>query len=181
MATVDPTHSPPRSMRYYVPGNDDWTFVPEPPADPPYFVVDEEAPAVQFVQSSNSFFVEGAPARANDETVHTVALVDPSAANGLVLCALRAVGEDLTVEDRRPADARTQHADPFQQLQSALDEILIPVYIDDAVEEISESVTELVVLHTAQYDDPPNGSASYFRTSVFRDGSLLLEAERGSM
>ena len=168
-------------MRYCVPENDSWSFVSETPADPPYFAVDEETPAVQFVQPSNSFVLEGAPARAKDETVHTVALVDPSAASGLVLCALRAVGEDLTVEDRRPADARTQHADPFQQLQSAIDEILIPVYIDDAIEEISESVTELVILHTAQYDDPPKGSASYFRTSVFRNGSLVLEAEWGSM
>jgi len=168
-------------MRYCVPENDGWTFVSSAPADPPYFGVDEEMPAIHFVQPSESFVVEGAPAREKDETVHTVALVDPSAANGVVLCALRSVGEDLRVEDRRPADARTQHAAPFQQLQSALDEILIPVYIDDAIEEISESVTELVILHTARYDDPPNGTASYFRTSVFRNGSLLLEAEWGSM
>jgi hypothetical protein len=62
-----------------------------------------------------------------------------------------------------------------------MDEILIPVYIDDAIEELSGSLDGLVGLHTAQYADPPQASCTYFRTSVFKNETLLLEAERGSL
>ncbi len=168
-------------MSHYVPRDVDWTKVSSPP-DPPFVEVDEETPALRFVGSpESSFQLSGAPARSDTETVHTIAIVDTSLSDGTTLCALRVENNDLTVEDRRPPEVRTRFADAFDQLQSALDEILIPVYIDDAIEEVSESVDELVVLHTAQYADPPTSSCTYFRSSVFRGGSLLLEVERGSL
>lgn len=168
-------------MTYYIPDDESWTEAAESPADSPHLAIDPEAPALQFVGRSASFRVDGAPARTADETVHTVALLGPSLDTGMVLCALRAEGQDLTVEDRRPPEARGRHAEAFDQLQSALDEILVPVYIDDALEEISESVDPFVALHTAQYASPPRDDNTYFRTSLFQDGVLLLEEERGAL
>lgn len=169
-------------MRHYIPHDGTWTEAAPDTVDPPYVEVDPEASALRFVEAPESLFqLSGAPARSDAETVHTVAIIDNSLTDGMTLCALYAGGDNLTVEDRRPAEARTRFADAFEQLQSALDEILIPVYIDDAIEEVSESVDELVALHTARYADPPADACSYFRTSVFRDGNLLLEAEHGSL
>lgn len=168
-------------MSYYAANGDTWSEVSEAPAAPPYLEIDEESPKLRFVGSSAEFQIEGAPARAAGETVHTVTLLDPSLDTGMVLCALRTEGQDLTVEDRRPSEARGRHAEAFDQLQSALDEILVPVYIDDALEEISESVDQFVVLHTAQYASPPKDDHTYFRTSLLQDGALLLEAERGAL
>ncbi len=168
-------------MSYYAPDEDTWSEVSEAPENPPYLEIDEESAILRFVGPSEVFQLEGAPACAADETVHTVALLDASLADGLVLCALRADGQDLTVEDRRPSNARTRYEEAFDQLQSALDEILIPVYIDDALEEISESVDGFVALHTAQYASPPTDENTYFRTSLLQDGALLLEEERGAL
>jgi hypothetical protein len=169
-------------MSYYTPRDGDWTRRSDPPADAPYIEVDETAPTVRFVGGpESSVELSGAPARSDAETVHTLMIVASDLTDGTTLCALRAEDNDLTVEDRRPPDARTRFADAFEQLQAAMDEILIPVYIDDAIEELSETVDGLVALHTAQYADPPQASCSYFRTSVFEDGTLLLEAERGSL
>ena len=168
-------------MSYYAPRDGNWTDVSSPP-DPPYVEIHEETPALRFVGGpKSSFQLSGAPARSDTETVHTVAIVDASLSDGTTLCALRAEDNDLTVEDRRPPEARTRFAEAFDQLQSAMDEILIPVYIDDAIEEVSESVNGLVALHTAQYATPPASSCTYFRSPVFRDGTLLLETERGSL
>jgi hypothetical protein len=169
-------------MRHYVLHDGTWTEAASDAVDPPHVEITEDPPTLHFVGETNaSFQLPGAPARSDTETVHTVAIVDPSLTDGITLCALRAERDDLTVEDRRPDHARTRYGDAFEQLQSALDEILIPVYIDDAIEEVSESVEGLVALHTAQYADPPAASCGYFRTSVFRDGTLLLEAEYGSL
>jgi hypothetical protein len=169
-------------MRYYTPRDGDWTVHSDPPADTPYIEVDETARTVRFIGAPDSSVeLSGAPARSATETVHTVMIVTPDLTDGTTLCALRAEDNDLTVEDRRPPDARTRFADAFEQLQAAMDEILIPVYIDDAIEELSETVDGLVALHTAQYADPPAASCSYFRSSVFEDETLLLEAEQGSL
>lgn len=165
----------------YKPHDGAWTETSEVPDDAPYVEVDEESPTVCFVGSEGAVQLSGAPARSATETIHTIAVMDPSLADGTTLCALRAEGQDLTVEDRRPPEARTEFADAFNQLQSAMDEILIPVYIDDAIEELSEDLDGLVALHTAQYADPPHASCTYFRTSVFEEGTLLLEAERGAL
>jgi len=168
-------------MPYYAPDDESWSAVADPPADPPHIAVDGDGITVRFVGPSDSFCLEGAPVRTASETIHTVALVAPSLNEGLVLCALRAEGQDLTVEDRRPGEARGRYAEAFDQLQSALDEILVPVYIDDALEEVSESVDALVAVHTAQYAAPPTDDNTYFRTSVFQAGSLLLEEEQGAL
>ena len=169
-------------MTYYTPQDDSWTAQDAPPTAPPYLHISDDAPTLEFKgPSETGMSVSGAPAHSDTETVHTVAFLDTDLSDGLVLCALRARGQDLTVEDRRPSSHRTRHADAFEQLQSAMDEILIPVYVDDAMEEISESVDALVAIHTAQYASPPQGDCTYFRTALFRDGTLLLEAERGSL
>lgn len=169
-------------MSYYVPQDGTWTEASSDPVDLPYIEVTEPPPTVHFVGGPDtSFKLSGAPARSSAETTHTVAIVDSDLSEGTTLCALRAENGDLTVEDRRPPDARTQFADAFEQLRDAMDEILIPVYIDDAIEELSEAVNGLVALHTAQYADPPQASCTYFRTSVFQEGTLLLEAEHGSL
>lgn len=168
-------------MSYFVPQDDSWTETPERP-DSPYIEVTDDRPTVRFVGSPDAQFeLTGAPARSDSETVHTIAIVDPTLFQGLPLCALRADDHDLTIEDRRPPKARTQFAEAFKQLQSALDEIMIPVYIDDALDEVSASVDGLVAVHTAQYASPPQSDCTYFRTAVFDDGTLLLEAERGSL
>lgn len=168
-------------MPYFAPHDEAWTEVSESP-EPPFIEVSSDRPTVHFVgDAETTFDVPGAPARTSAETVHTVAIVDDALTDGLTLCALRAENHDLTVEDRRPSEARTRFADAFDQLQSALDEIMIPVYIDDALDEVSESVEALVAVHTAEYASPPQTNCTYFRTAVFRDGTLLLEAERGSL
>jgi len=138
-------------MSYFAPHDDTWTEVPKRPT-PPFIEVTDDRPVVCFVGPPESKFeLSGAPARSVEETVHTVAIVNDALTEALTLCALRANDQDLTVEDRRPPQARTQFADAFERLQSALDEILIPVYIDDALEEVSESVDGLVAVHTAEY------------------------------
>lgn len=169
-------------MSHYVPDDGNWSEASSDPVDPPFIEVTEQPPTVHFVGSpGTSFRLSGAPARSSAETTHTVAIVDPDLTEGTTLCALRAQGDDLTVEDRRPPGARTQFADALEQLQAAMDEILIPVYIDDAIEELSGGIDGVVALHTAQYADPPQSSCTYFRTSVFQDETLLLESEHGSL
>lgn len=169
-------------MSYYAPRDGDWTETSAVPEAPPYIEVDAEAPEVHFIhEADKAAHLSGAPARSPTETVHTVAIVEASLRNSTTLCALRADENDLTVEDRRPPEARTQYTEALDHLHSAMDEILIPVYIDDAIEELSETVQGLVALHTARYEKPPQESCSYFRTSVFQNGALLLEAERGSL
>lgn len=168
-------------MPYYVPDDDAWREVSDPPPDAPYLDIDDNAPSLRFAKNGDSFQLTGAPARTPDETVHTLAILEASLSTGLELCALRAEGQDLTVEDRRPPGARTRYADAFEQLQSALDEILVPVYIDDALEEVSESIDGLVVVHTAQYEAPPADGCTYFRTSAFQSGNHLFETERGAL
>ncbi|MFB6098118.1 MAG: hypothetical protein ABEK84_03205 [Salinibacter sp.] len=169
-------------MSYFIPGEDEWTETGTRPDEPPFIEVDDDRPLIRFVGASESLYeLSGAPARSGAETIHTLAIVSSDLTDGLPLCALRADGDDLTVEDRRPPEARTRYADAFEQLRSALDEILIPVYIDDAVEEVSETVEGLVAIHTAEYADPPQSSCSYFRTAVMQDGALLLETERGAL
>jgi hypothetical protein len=58
---------------------------------------------------------------------------------------------------------------------------MIPVYIDDVIGDLSETLSGLVVLHTAQYESDDAEAWTYFRTSVFEDGDLALEAERGAL
>lgn len=169
-------------MSYYTPDNDTWTSVSDRP-DPPYIHVHEEAPEVEFVGGpGGSFRLDGATPQPGADTTHTVASVDHDVQAGAVLCVLHVEQNRIEVDDRRPADGPTRCGDePFDGFQAALDEILIPVYLDDAVETLSGGVDGLVAIHTAQYDDRVDRSCTYFRTSVFEDETLLLEEERGSL
>jgi len=169
-------------MRYFAPRNGTWNETDAPPDAPPYIQVDEGAATVDFVGAPDDpVRLAGAPVDPDADTIHTVMAVDASLDQGYPLCAVYVRGQSLDVEDRRPAGAPPAHANAVDQLRSALDEILIPVYIDDALEEMSEGLDGLATLHTAQYDDGPEAAPTYFRVSVVDDGSLLLEAEHGSL
>jgi hypothetical protein len=168
-------------MRYYVPQDPSWTEASSPP-DPPYLTVDAEAATLQFMGGPDaSVRVAGAPVDPSADTIHTVSSVAPSFREGAPLCAIYVRGQDLDVEDRRSSDAPSSYADAVERLRSALEEILIPVYIDDAIEEMSETVDGLLVIHTVQHDDGRDASHTYFRTAVFQDGELLLETEDGTL
>jgi hypothetical protein len=167
-------------MSFYSPTGDPWPSSDAPP-DPPYIHIPEDAPTIAFVGPTDTpNRVTGAPPRATADTIHTVVGIDPELRSGTPLCAVYVDGQDLSVDDLRPEAAAPTYDGAVDQLRSALREILIPVYIDDAIEEVSESVEGLLALHTAQYEGPES-ACSYFRTSVFRDGSLLLEEEWGAL
>jgi hypothetical protein len=169
-------------MSYYVADEETWTTVSNSP-DPPYIHVREEAPQVAFVGDAESpFLLDGATPQPGADTTHTVAAVDADLQAGSVLCALHVEANRLDVEDRRSSDGQTRCGDaPFEDFRAALDEIVIPVYLDDAVETLSDGVDGLVAIHTAQYDDRVDRTCTYFRTAVFQDETLLLEEERGSL
>ena len=168
-------------MSYYVPRDGDWTESSSPP-DPPYVEVDDETASLHFFSDPDaSVQFPGAPVDPDADTIHTVMRIAPSLREGAALCAIYVRGTDLDLEDRRSPDAPSSHADALDQLRSALDEIMIPVYIDDAIEEISETLDGLIALHTVQHDDGRDAPSTYFRTSVFQDGELLFEQESGTL
>lgn len=170
-------------MSYYVAAPDDtWTSVSSRP-DPPFIHVHEEAPAVEFVGGPESAFrLDGATPQPGADTTHTVATIAPDLQSGSLLCVLHTEQERIEVDDRRPPGEQTRCGDEaFEAFRGALDEILIPVYLDDAIETLSDGVDGLVALHTAQYDDRVEATCTYFRTSVFANETLLLEEERGAL
>lgn len=168
-------------MSYYVPQNEEWTKTSSPP-DPPCLNVEAETATLHFVgDSDSSVEVTGAPVDPAADTIHTVTVVAPSLRAGAPLCALYVRGTDLDVEDRRAPDAPPAHADALEQLRSALDEILVPVYIDDALEEIGDAIDGLLVLHTVQHDDGRDAPPTYFRVAIFEAGNLVLETEHGTL
>lgn len=169
-------------MRYFSIHDAPWTETESPPDAPPYLQVDAETATVELIGGDDSpIRLTGAPVDPDADTIHTVMAVDASLAQSYPLCAVYVRGQLLDIEDRRPADAPPAHADAVAQLRSALDEILIPVYIDDAIEEVSTGLDGLMLLHTAQYDDGPDAPPTYFRISAVEDEQLLLEAEHGSL
>ena len=169
-------------MLYFVPQNGDWTETETSPGVPPYVEVDPDASSVRFVGlHDESYRLTGAPVDPSADTIHTVAAIDSTLAHGHPLSAVYVRDRTLDVEDRRPPDAPAAHADAVDRLRSALDEILIPVYIDDAVIETGESLNGLLALHTVQYDDGTDAPCTYFRTSLFGGEELLLEVERGTL
>jgi hypothetical protein len=168
-------------MQYFHSQTTGWTATESLPDDAPYVEIDETAPTVRFVgPSGDEYRLTGAPVDPSADTIHTVALVDLEQGQGTPLCAIYVRDRTLDLEDRRSPDAPPSQADVLDQLRSALDDILIPVYIDDALEEMSEGVDKAVAIHTVQYDDTPD-APSYVRTAVVRDGELLLEAEWGEL
>lgn len=169
-------------MLYFVPQNGDWTETETSPGGPPYVEVDPDASSARFVGlHDESYRLTGAPVDPSADTIHTVAAIDSTLAHGHPLSAVYVRDRTLDVEDRRPPDAPAAHADAVDRLRSALDEILIPVYIDDAVMETGESLNGLLALHTVQYDDGTDAPCTYFRTSLFGGEELLLEVERGTL
>jgi len=168
-------------MQYFQSQPTGWTATDSRPDDAPYVEIDEAAPSVRFVGASgDEYELTGAPVDPSADTIHTVALVDLEQGQGTPLCAIYVHDRTLDLEDRRSPDAPPAQADTLDQLRSALDEILIPVYIDDALEEVSEGIEKAVAIHTVQYANTPD-TPSYVRTAVVRDGELLLEAERGEL
>ena len=49
------------------------------------------------------------------------------------------------------------------------------------ISDLSEQLSGLLVLHTAQYESETGGPWSYFRSSVFNDGELAFAVERGEL
>jgi hypothetical protein len=172
-------------MSYFVPHDGDWIEAAEAPDAPPYIEINDRTdrpPTVRLVTGPDAAFtVSGAALANHSDTVHTIAVADPTTGAGRSLCAAHTHDGEITVTDLRSSGTNVTVDDGLLDgFRADLDEILIPVYIDDAVEGLSEDVDGLVVLHTAQHD-APRGGWSYFRTSVFEDGALQLEAERGHL
>ncbi len=168
-------------MQYFASTSGDWTATDAVPDAPPYLAIDETAPAVRFTGAAGEgYALTGAPVDPSADTLHTIALVDLETGRGTPLCAIYVHDRTLDLEDRRAPDTPPAHADLLDQLRSALDEILIPVYIDDALEEVSENTDTAAALHTVQYADASE-APSYFRTAVVQNGDLLLEAEWGEL
>lgn len=173
-------------MAWYTLQDDSWSQQSSPPPGGFCLHVRAEntgAPEVRALADGQEFFhLSGVTPRPTADTTHTVARIDPDTATGVRLFAVHADGRDLTFEDRRPDDHRRDRTEQaLQHARSSLNEILVPVYIDDVIEELSERVSGLVALHTAQYEDEKSTSWTYFRTSVFDDGDLALEEEYGSI
>jgi len=168
-------------MRYFAPDDDSWSEVSDAPP-PPSLQFDPEAPSVLIVgPDETAVELSGASVDPDADTIHSLTVVDPSAFTAEPLCAVYVQDQTLDVEDRRSPEAPAAHADALPPLRSALNEILIPVYVDDAVTEATEALDGWVVLQTVQYDDGPDAPPTYVRVAVFAEGTLQMEAEHGTL
>jgi len=168
-------------MRYFAPTDESWHEVSHAP-DPPYLQFEPEAPSISIVGSDDTTAaLAGAPVDPDADTIHTLTVVDPSSLTAEPLCAVYVQGQTLDLEDRRSPGAPAAHADALDQLRSALDEILIPVYVDDAITEATDAIDGWVVLQTVRHDDGPEAPPSYVRVALFEEGTLQLEAEHGAL
>lgn len=173
-------------MSWYAKQYDTWTEQSSPPSSAPSIQVqakEEHPPDVRFLENGHEFFhLSGADPLPTTDTIHTVAAIDFEAVEGHPLFAVHVDDDTLTFEDLRAPGCPADYGDDLlDQAQSALSEILIPVYIDDVVRDISEGLPGLVILHTAQYGGSGAASWTYFRTSTFADGTLVLEEEHGAI
>lgn len=139
-------------------------------------------PEVDFLRDAAPFFLlTGAAPRPLTDTTHTVALVRPDDDTGTPLFAVHADGQDLLFDDLRTGEAADGVVDEaLERAQTALNEILIPVYIDDVISDLSEDLDGLLALLTAQYEDDGE-TWTYVRTSIHEDGALTLESEHGEL
>jgi len=168
-------------MRHFAPADASWSEVSAPP-DPPYLQFDPEAPAVSIVGSNDTAAeLAGAPVDPNADTIHTLTVVNPSSLAVEPLCGVYVQGQTLDLEDRRSPEGPAAHADALDHLRSALDEILIPVYIDDAITEATDTLDGWIVLQTVRHDDGPDAPPTYVRVGLFEQGTLQLEAEHGTL
>lgn len=164
-------------MRYFVPDDDSWSEVSDAPP-PPSLQFDPEAPSVSIVgPDETAVELSGAPVDPDADTIHTLTVVDPSAPTAEPLCAVYVQGQTLDLEDQRSPNA----PDALDHLRSALDEILIPVYVDDGVTEATDAIDGWVVLQTVQHDDGPDAPPTYVRVALFEKGALQMEAEHGAL
>jgi hypothetical protein len=165
-------------MTWYTDTDDAWTTAPTPAADRLSIrVAPDTPPLLQFrAPSADDVLITGTDPRPSADTTHTVVRYDPSAAAGTPLFTVHADGQDLVFEEDAPAEAID--ADVYDHARSALTEIMIPVYIDDVVSDISERLSGLVAVHTTQY---AGDEWTYFRAAVFENGTLLLEDEHGEL
>ena len=172
-------------MAVYVDDNGAWTESDRPAGRGLSIRVESnvlpETPTVQVQRDGTDVFTLTTRAVPSDgETIHTVAGLDAETGEGTMLFAFRAQGDRHAVDDLRPREAPAAYSDDvLQGVRDDLDEILIPVYIDDAIEALSEDVPGLVALHTAQFD--ADAACTYFRTSVFADAELKIEDEAGAL
>lgn len=162
-----------------------WTETGSPADDGPSIQVRASEtdlwPELRFRTEGRTFFdVSGVERRPNTDTTHTVALVDPESMSAEVAFAVHGSGNDLVFEDCRDPDDSVVSDEMMESAQSALHEILVPVYIDDVVSDLSKRGSGLAVVHTIQADERES-DWSYFRTSIFRDGELILEEEKGAL
>lgn len=172
-----------KNMTWFSRTDGAWTETSSPSDEGPSIQIraseSERAPDVRFLMDGQTFFdVSGVDPRPQTDTTHTVAMVDPESSQGDLVFAVHAAGNDLLFEDCRGRESISDTA--LEQAQSALNEILVPVYIDDVVSDVSEAGSGLALLHTVQ-TNPESDGWSYFRTSMFRDGELLIEEERGTL
>jgi hypothetical protein len=172
-------------MPWYRKQDDTWTEPSTPVKDGLGVQIQADAPDTRphvrvLHDADERLHLTGADPRPDTDTTHTVAWVPPDAA-GTRLFAVHAQGTDLIFEDLRSPNGPDAPDSALDQVQSALNEIMIPVYIDDVISDRSEQLPGLLVLHTAQYEADPDGPWSYFRSSVFEDGDLAFAVERGEL
>jgi len=168
-------------MRYFAPETDSWSEVSDVPS-PPYLQFRPQDASASIVGADDaSVEVSGAPVDPDADTIHTLTVVNPSSYSVQSLCAVYVQGQTLDLEDRRSPEGPSAHADALNHFRSALDEILIPVYVDDAVMEATESLEGWVVLHTVRHGEGASSPPTYLRVALFEDGELRMEAEEGAL
>ena len=172
-------------MPWYQKQDDTWPEQSTPVKDGLGIHVQADAPdarpSVRVLNDTEErLHLTGADPRPDTDTTHTVAWVPPES-TGACLFAVHAQGTDLIFEDLRSPDGPNAPDSALDHVQSALNEIMIPVYIDDVVSDLSERLPGLLVLHTAQYKSEAGRTWTYFRTSVFEDEDLAFEVERGEL
>jgi len=141
----------------------------------------DEPPSIRVLESSaERLHLTGAEPRPDTDTTHTVARIQPDS-SGVRLFVVHAQGSDLIFEDLRASDGPDASDAALDQVQSALNEIMIPVYIDDVISDLSEQLSGLLVLHTIQYASEGTGPWTYFRSAAFEEGDLSFEMERGEL
>lgn len=172
-------------MPWYAKTSDTWSEQSGPADNGPSVQIRTDgrdgSPIIRVLDANEErLHLAGADPRPDTDTTHTVAWVQPET-TGTCLFAVHAEGSDLIFEDLRASDAPDAPDAALNQVQSALNEIMIPVYIDDVITDLSERLSGLLVLHTIQYAAEGGKSWTYFRSAAFEDGDLAFEMERGEL
>lgn len=171
-------------MSIYAKQDGTWTAVSSPPQTHHIRIRASDSSVHPDVQCLNPeapiLSLTGAAPRPGTDTTHTVAYLDPQSDTGTSLFAVHAQDRNLVFENFDVNEIGDIGPNDIDHVQSALNEILIPVYIDDVVSDLSERTSGLLLLHTVQYrDEGPEWS--YFRASAFENGELHFEDEYGEL